>query len=116
MVMATNGGLLSNVRDLLLPGVYMAAAHGHVGRDVKTADLSIDYLHDTIDLHVCHRLVTRREIDDQSYKRNVADKIKRALLWAEPTAKDLRVERRRLHWRGETARKGKPRKIIEDKA
>ena len=115
MAIMSAGNSLSAVRDLLLPGVY-GSMGGHIGRDVLAADLSVNYQEDSIDLLVKHRFVTRREIDDQSYKRKCADRIKRALLWTEPTAKNLRIERRRLHWRGETARKGKPRKIIEDKA
>ena len=105
---------LSAVRDLLLPSIW--ATQSRAGKRVLEAGLDASIADDAINLHVKHRLFDRCELEDNSYKYKLADRLYEAMLVKAPTSKSLRVERRRLHWRGETARKGKPRKIIEDKA
>lgn len=105
---------LSAVRDLLLPAVW--TTQSRAGKRVLAADIDVSLVDDAINLHVKHRLFDRYELEDNSYKHKLVDRLYEAMLVRAPTSKSLRVERRRLHWRGETARKGKPRKIIEDKA
>ena len=104
---------LAAIRDLLMPAAW--SAQSRAGKRVLGADIKLNYADDAIELHVKHRLFDRHELEDNSFRYKLADRLYEAMLVKAPTSKSLRVERRRLHWRGEKARKGKPRKIIEDK-
>jgi len=80
---------------------------------VLDARMQVNHLHDHVELLVAHKIISRRELDDGSYRRLAMPRIAKALLVDEDraTAKRDRVQRRQLLARGREARASKPRKI-----
>lgn len=97
------------MRDLLLPA--LRAAKAYAGRNVKEVDLFIDHVEDTLDLAVRHKLFSRQEIEDGSFKLSFRSRVEAAMLSAEvPNGRRLTVERRSFLARGARIRKAKPKK------
>ena len=76
------------------------------GTNVIGCDIQTDFLHDRLEIGVRHILLTRRELDNADWKRVVGPRLRRALLVdATSVAKEIRMQRRQLMLRGDTARK-----------
>lgn len=105
---------LAQGRDILLPGLHMMCgdATRQRGATVTHADLHTNYVDDTIELWVKHRLFYRDELEDGSFKTKFKPRVGAALgLKAPEPAKTIRVERRQLRWRGEQAARRVPRPV-----
>lgn len=105
---------LSQGRDILLPALWQMCgdASRQRGSTVMQADLQINFVDDTIELCVKHRLFGRHELEDGSFKGKFAPRVGAALGLKDPEpAKTIRVERRQLRWRGEQAARRVPRPV-----
>lgn len=106
---------LTAFRDLLLP-----ALHGLMkwaGSTVRDVSLEKNFTEDAIDLVVRHRLFTRRDVDDGTYKANFRGRVAKMICADQmPNGRALVVERRSFLARAAKIRKTKPRKIRKGKS
>ncbi len=99
--------VLENVRGVLLPGVFQLV--GESG--VRSADIFVDHVEDCLILGVSHRLVTRCEIDDGTWKRVFYPRAAADFgLPRRPSGELLVADRKSLSARAAAAAKGKPRR------
>lgn len=97
--------LLSAARSLL------KRAAGQRGNRVKAVHVQQDYLEDSIDLCVVHRLCSRSDLESQRFDA-IGKRLGVAMNIQDPIpAKTRRVERRQLLARGEKARKDANRPV-----
>lgn len=105
---------LTQGRDILLPGLQMMCgdATRQRGATAMQADLQVNFVDDTIELWVKHRLFYRDELEDGSFKSKFRPRVGAALGLKDPEpAKTIRVERRQLRWRGEQSARRVPRPV-----
>jgi hypothetical protein len=99
-----------SLRNVVLPAVWAQSRRAErEGIPVHRADLHADYLSDALMLTVEYRLLSRRDMDNGTWRDDVVARLQSAmqLLHRTPQAKALCVDRRRLAGRGEMARKAK---------
>lgn len=110
MAFLTKPASLSQICDLLKPGLEEARVRK--SKTAVAASISIDYASDCLFLTVQHRLFSRREIEDGSFKNKFGPFIYQALCIEEKFRQPshLRVERSQLRWRGAEARKTKAKR------
>ena len=102
------GNTLCDVSDMIMPGVHAMAARAEAeGIPIRDAKVCMDFLHDEVRLVVTHGLISRNDVDDNTWKSEIAHRVQAAmrLFHRMPAAKALCVDRRRLNARGEKARK-----------
>ena len=81
--------------------------------DIKSASIWIDHAYDNIEIGVTYHLFSGGKLRDSKphqIQELFARKIQEILGAKKRTPKQIAVERRRMHWRGECARKAKARK------
>lgn len=110
-VALVSGNKLTSTQCLLEPAIREAMAYA--GKNVKNASLFVDFSEDDINLRVTHRLFSRSEIDDGSFKLSFRSRVARALQADQmPNGRHLVVERRSFLARAARIRKSKPKKVM----
>lgn len=101
---------LSSTRHMLLP-VLPEVQRAAADKGVTDVGITIDFVCDRLMLDVRYELFTRRDLDEDQYKRLFWPRVQRMLGLESPKiAQTLRVERRQLLNRGAAARAAKPRR------
>jgi hypothetical protein len=111
MAMMISKDTMSGVVDLLNPGLRGDMAYK--GQRVKSAELWVDPVEDSIQLGVVHVLFTRQEILDRSYVKSFRSRVAEAILATSmPNGRQLVVDRRSFLARAARVRKNKPKKVL----
>jgi hypothetical protein len=100
---------LTDFTSLLNPAV-LAAKDLQIAPTIIDFKLYTDFISDSLILSVQHKFFDRSELLDNLHKRQCAERLYKILQVKQKTPKQITVERRRLLWRGEQARKNKVRR------
>ena len=100
---------LSSYRDLLSPGV-MSCADLPMNPNIIKFELYESFLYDRLELGVTYKYFDYDELLNGGYKYKARDRLYEILQIKQKTPKQITVERRRLLWRGEQAKKMKAKK------
>ena len=114
MAMPDGTLVMSQIGDMIMPGVHAVAGRAEAeGIPIRDAKVWMDFLHDEVRLVVTHGLISRNDVDDNTWKSEIAHRVQAAmrLFHRMPAAKALCVDRRRLNARGEKARKEAKRPV-----